>query len=82
MKSVFEPGSYSLVSGNGGVMFVRIEGNRLKFFDHPVDPLRGTLHVQETDFNPSLDEETEHLIEGDVLLYVDGSGVRRLRLSL
>lgn len=59
-----------------------MRGSRLKFFDYPVDPLRGTLRVQETDFNPSLDEETEHLIEGDVLLYVEGSEVRRLRLSL
>jgi hypothetical protein len=84
MNSAFPSGSYALQTGNGGGMFVRIEGNTLKFFDDPKDPLLGTLRIQEANLTPSLDDQTVHEIDGDVLVFEQpsGGGPRRLKLKL
>ena len=82
MKCAFDSGSYSLRSGDGGVLFVRIDGDTLMFFDHPTDPLRGNLRIQERDFKPSLDDQTAHPVDDDVLVFQQPGGERRLKLTL
>jgi hypothetical protein len=56
-RPTLETGSYTFVAGNGGAMFVRIEGNHLTFFDDPVDPITATIYVNERTFSANLGDE-------------------------
>ncbi|WP_422650009.1 hypothetical protein [Cupriavidus sp. H18C1] len=67
MEPAFEAGTYSIRLANGAWNLVTIQGNTLKFFDYG-GPLLGTLRVASSRLDTSRDDETEHVLQGNVLL--------------
>ena len=85
MLFIFEPGTYSIVTANGSAHLVSIDATHLVVFDHTPTtvPIKGTLRAMvlssdsaqcKHQFEPALDENKRHHLEGHVLHYETTSG--------